>query len=187
VRENASEAGRSNRLNVGCGPQPAPGWLNADREAYDGVDFCGDLREGLSIADATLDCIVGIHVLQDLAWGEIPGVLRELRRVLRPDGVLRLGLPDLDRAIDAYRRGDAAYFHVPDSDALAVGAKLVTQIIWYGSVRTPFTYDYARESLMNAGFHAIERCAFRETRHGDAELVALDNRERESLFVEALA
>jgi hypothetical protein len=33
----------------------------------------------------------------------ITPALRELRRLLVPRGVLRLGLPDLDRAIDAYR------------------------------------------------------------------------------------
>ena len=41
----------------------------------------------------------------------------ELRRVLKPGGVLRLALPDLDKGIDAYRGGDEDYFLVPDEDA----------------------------------------------------------------------
>lgn len=175
------------RLNLGCGPHPVAGWINADLQPWPGVDLVGDVRDGLRLAGASIDAAVGMHVLQDLAWAEIPGVLAELKRVLRPGAVLRLGLPDLDRAIDAARRGDAAYFHVPDRDAASIGAKLVTQIIWYGSVRTPFTFDFARELLERAGFGEIARCGFRETRHGDAALVALDNRERESLYVEALA
>jgi SAM-dependent methyltransferase len=174
------------RLNLGCGPQPAAGWLNADREPVAGLDVRGDICLGLPIDSASLDAVVAIHVLQDLAWGEIPKALREIGRILRPGGVLRLALPDLDRAFDAYRRGDTGYFFVPDADAAAPGAKLVTQIIWYGSVRTPFTFDFARESLERAGFREPVRCAFRETVHGDASLVELDNRERESLFVEAL-
>jgi SAM-dependent methyltransferase len=174
------------RLNLGCGPVPAPGWLNADRQPYEGVQVLGDLRAGLPIPSESLDCIVAMHVLQDLAWTELPGALLEIRRMLKPDGVLRLGLPDLDRAIDAYRRGDATYFHVPDEDARTVGGKLVTQIIWYGSVRTPFTFEFAVECLDRAGFRAPLRCAFGEARHGDDALTALDNRERESLFVEAL-
>lgn len=175
------------RLNVGCGPRPATGWLNADRQAVDGVDLVGDLRDGLALADRSVDYAVAIHVLQDLAWPDIPPVLRELHRVLQPGGTLRLGLPDLDRAIDAYRRGDAAYFHVPDEHARAVGAKLVTQIIWYGSVRTPFTFDFAQELLLQAGFRDVVRCELRRTASRFTGIVALDNRERESLFVEATA
>jgi len=174
------------RLNVGCGPDPPDGWLNADRQPGPRVDLCGDIRDGLALADDAVDCIAAIHCLQDLPWDAIAGALREMRRVLKPGGVLRVAVPDLDRAIDAYRRGDAGYFFVPDVDARSVGAKLVTQIIWYGSVRTPFTFDFAREWLENAGFRDVARCAFGETRHGDAGIVALDNRERESLFVEAL-
>jgi predicted SAM-dependent methyltransferase len=175
------------RLNWGCGPQPAPGWINADIRAYEGVDLSGDIRDGLELDDHTVDYAVAIHVLQDLPWPDIPGALQELRRVLKPGAVLRLALPDLDRAIDAYRRGDAAYFHVPDTDARAIGAKLVTQIIWYGSVRTPFTFDFAEELLRAAGFADVTRCAFRQTASPFADIVALDNRERESLFVEARA
>jgi predicted SAM-dependent methyltransferase len=149
------------------------------------VQLVGDIRDGLDLPDACMDCAVGIHVLQDLPWADIPAALAELHRVLKPGAPLRLGLPDLDRAIDAYRRGDAAYFHVPDDDAPSLGAKLVTQIIWYGSVRTPFTFDFARDLLQQAGFERIARCSFRQTTTSLPDIVTLDNRERESLFVEA--
>jgi predicted SAM-dependent methyltransferase len=173
------------RLNLGCGPHPPAGWINADWRAGPGVDLVGDIRDGLALPDAHVDVAVAMHFLQDLFWPDIPPALRELHRVLKPGGRLRLGLPDLDRAIDAYRRGDAGYFHVPDEDARSVGAKLVTQIIWYGSVHTPFTFDFAAELLEDAGFVDIRRCAFRETASGLEGITELDNRERESLFVEA--
>jgi SAM-dependent methyltransferase len=173
------------RLNVGCGPFPRAGWLNVDRRRLPGVDIQCDLVAGLPLADGCVDCGAAIHVLQDLAWEAIPRLLRDLHRVLVPGGVMRIAVPDLDRAIDAYRSGDAGYFYVPDADARTLGAKLVTQIIWYGSVRTPFTYDFAVELATSAGFAEVRRCEFGETASGIAELAALDNRPRESLFVEA--
>jgi SAM-dependent methyltransferase len=173
------------RLNLGCGAEPASGWINADRRPGPGVDLCGDVRDGIALPDASVDVAVAMHLLQDLDWGDIPPVLRALKRVLRPGGTLRIGVPDLERAIDAFRRGDAAYFLVPDRDARTLGAKLVTQIIWYGSVRTPFTFDYASELLERAGYAHVRRCRFRETAHGPPDIVMLDNRERETLFVEA--
>lgn len=133
-----------------------------------------------------MTCAVAMHALQDLPWGDIPHALAELHRVLAPGATLRIGVPDLDRAIDAYRRADGAYFHVPDEDARDCGAKFVTQIIWYGSVRTPFTFGYAREVLHAAGFRDVRRCGFGRTATGDGSIVALDNRPRETLFVEAL-
>jgi hypothetical protein len=57
--------------------------------------------------------------------------------------------------------------------------------VWYGSVRTPFTYDFIDEWLRRAGFRDVTRCAFKQTHSVHADIVALDNRERESLFVEA--
>ncbi|WP_200229670.1 class I SAM-dependent methyltransferase [Rubrivivax gelatinosus] len=175
------------RLNVGCGPAPAPGWLNADRQPADGVDVVGDLRIGLPVTSASVDYAVAMHLLQDIAWDELPGAVAELRRMLKPGGVLRLGLPDLDRAIDAYRGGDAGYFFVPDEHARDLGAKLVTQIIWYGSVRTPFNWGFARELLETGGWHEVRRCAFGHSASVWPGITSLDNRERESFYVEALA
>jgi predicted SAM-dependent methyltransferase len=175
------------RLNWGCGLKPVPGWLNSDRRAAEGIDLVADIRHGLPLDDGCVDYAVAIHALQDLAWLEIVPALKELRRVLRPGGVLRLGLPDMDRAIAAWRRGDAAYFHVPDHDAASIGGKLVAQLIWYGSTRTPMNADAAREFLERAGYCEIRRCSFRETASRYPEIVSLDDRERESLFMEAVA
>jgi len=144
-----------------------------------------DLRGGLPFPAGSFDAAVGIHVLQDLAYLDVVPVLRELHRVLRRGAVLRLGLPDLERALDAYRRSHAAYFHVPDADAASLGGKLVAQLVWYGSVRTPFTFDCVAEMLAKAGFTNVRRCAFGDTASGDPELASLDDRARESLFVEA--
>jgi predicted SAM-dependent methyltransferase len=151
---------------------------------FPGVDVRFDWKRGLPFAAASLDCIAAIHVLQDLPWPDIAPALGELNRVLRPGGVVRLGVPDLDRALSAYCAQDAAYFFVPDSDARSAGAKLITQIVWYGSVRTPCVFEFVAEWLEKAGFVDITRRRFGESRL--QELAGLDNRERETLFVEAV-
>jgi hypothetical protein len=187
VNPEGSSSSRPRRLNIGCGPQPQAGWFNVDRRAGPGVDLVADIRDGLPLPSHGMDCAVAMHVVQDLAWPDIVPALVEIRRLLVPGGALRIGVPDLDRAIDAYLSGRRDYFHVPDRDARSLGAKLVTQIIWYGSVRTPFTFDFACEVLALAGYRSPTRCAFGHSATGDAALTALDNRERETLFVEAWA
>lgn len=174
------------RLNWGCGPVRPPEWVNSDVEPGDGVDLPCDIRQGLPVPDDTFDCVVSIHVLEQLPYLELDAALRELRRVLKPGGIIRLAVPDLDRAIMAYREGDPRYFYVPDRDVASIGGKLSVQMTWYGSSRSLFTYDFLEELLGRTGFHEIRRCAFRETGSDDPAIVTLDNRERESLFVEAM-
>jgi SAM-dependent methyltransferase len=174
------------RLNWACGPTPAPGWINADRLRAPGIALSGDIRDGLPLDDDAVDYAVAIHGLQDLSYPEVVPALQELRRVLRSGGVLRLGLPDLDRALAAYARGDAGYFYIADAEVTTLSGKLIVQLTWYGSVRTPFTWEFARELLLRAGFRRVTRCDYRLTASPHADIVELDNRERESLFVEAV-
>jgi SAM-dependent methyltransferase len=178
---------RCRRLNVGCGPAAVPDWVNSDVRPGPGVDVVHDIRDGLPFRSASFDYAVAIHVLQDLPYVDVAGALQELRRVLGAGGCLRLGLPDLDRAVQAYRAGDRDYFYVPDDDARSIGGKLCVQVAWYGSVRTPFTYDFVEEIARRAGFSAVWRCRFGETGTAEPDIASLDNRERESLFVEAMA
>lgn len=74
----------------------------------------------------------------------------------------------------------------PDTEVTTLSGKLIVQITWYGSVRTPFTWEFCRELLDRAGFRRVVRCAFQVTASAHAAIVELDNRERESLFVEAV-
>jgi predicted SAM-dependent methyltransferase len=173
------------RLNWGCGNCVEPGWINSDVKDAPGVDICCDIRDGLPLPDWSIDYTVSIHALPELPYGKLVPALQELRRVLKPGGVLRLGLPDLNKGIDAYRRGDRSYFLVPDEHARSLGAKFVVHMIWYGHSRSLFTHDLIAELLETAGYGDITHCGFRETKSSFADIVTLDNRPAESLFVEA--
>jgi predicted SAM-dependent methyltransferase len=166
--------------------QPGRGWINSDRNPGQGIDIVRDIRKGLPLEDASIDYISSQHALQEIPFRALVRVLRELRRVLRPGGVLRLGVPDADRAIDAYRSGNSDHFHVPDEDARSLGGKFVVHVLWYSHSRVMFTPDFLEELLERARFSRIDRCAFRETASPFPEIVDLDAREHETLFVEAV-
>lgn len=178
--------GERARLNWGCGPKGEPGWVNADLARHPSVELTGDIRDGLPVDDDCFEYVVSIHALPMVPLPDVPDVLAELRRVLRPGGTLRLGLPDLDRGIDAYRRGDGDYFLVPDRDAETLSGKLVTQLLWYGYSVSLFTPEFAEELLRRAGFAEVRRCGFRQTASGLDGITDLDDRENESFFVEAV-
>ncbi len=183
----AAETTGIRRLHWGCGGSAAPGWINSDRGEYPGVDLVCDIRDGLPLPDASIDYVVSIHALPEIPYGDLVPALAELRRVLKRGGVLRLGLPDLDKGVDAYRSGNRDYFAlVPDEDAETIGGKLITQLVWYGYARTLFVRDFVEEILRKAGFGDVHHVGYRETRSSYPEIVELDNRQAESLFVEAV-
>jgi predicted SAM-dependent methyltransferase len=174
-----------NRLNWGCGSHLAGGWINSDVKDSPGVDLVADIRKGLPLAAETIDYAVSIHALPEFAYSDLQMVLEELRRVLKPGGVLRLALPDLRRGIDAYLRGDMDYFQVDPEEARSEGGRFIVHMLWYGYSRSLFTVDFMEELLEKSGFVDIRECAFQATASDFEQIVELDNRPDESFFIEA--
>ena len=172
------------RLNWGCGSWVEKGWINSDiKDEYNPEIVC-DIRNGLPLEDGEIDYAVSVHALPEFTVAEIVPVLQELQRVIKPGGVLRLVLPDLLKGIAAYQRGDRDYFLIPDKDARLLGAKLIMQLFWYGYSKTSFTSEFIEEMLLKAGFREVRHCAYKETKSAWPEIIELDNREAESLYVE---
>jgi predicted SAM-dependent methyltransferase len=173
------------RLHWGCGPITPYGWVNSDLEALPGVDIAADIRDGLPLADDAFDYVVSIHALPELPYLDLDPALQELRRVLRPGGVLRLGLPDLSRALDAWLNKDIDYFFlIPDEVVKTLSGKMIVQLTWYGRSRSFYTPEFARELLERNGFGAVVTCPFGQTASPFPGIVELDDRPVESFFIE---
>lgn len=173
------------RLHWGCGTITPYGWVNSDIARNPGVDVVCDIRQGLPFADNEFEYIASMHVLPELAYPDLDHALLELKRALRPGGVLRLGLPDMERAIRAYLAKEVDYFLVPDEHVTAIGSKMIVQLTWYGLCRSMYTLDFIKELLGRTGYSRITPCTFRQTKSAFPGITELDNRELESLFVEA--
>ena len=101
---------RELELNLGCGTNIKQGWINADVFSDD-AELHLDLREPFPFADGSVARVYAEHLLEHLEYPEEVGsFLSETLRVLRPGGLLDVGVPDTEWPVTAYVSRDAAYF-----------------------------------------------------------------------------
>ncbi len=89
-------------LNVGCGRCFHPTWTNIDLVAASPEVRQYDLRRGLPYDDDFFDGVYHSHVLEHLTPESAASMLAECRRVLKPGGVLRVVVPDLESIARQY-------------------------------------------------------------------------------------
>lgn len=90
-------------LHVGCGPKntPVPREFQAYREVRLDVnrDVHPDIQANViampMVEDASFDAVYASHILEHLAFHEVVVALKEIFRVLKPGGQLKLHVPDL--------------------------------------------------------------------------------------------
>ena len=83
------------KLHVGCGSILIAGWINADVEG-ENFDVKFDLTESWPFENNTVSYIYSEHVFEHLTPQEGQLAWVEALRVLKPNGVMRTAMPDLD-------------------------------------------------------------------------------------------
>jgi SAM-dependent methyltransferase len=89
-------------LNLGCGTRIHPNWENVDFTASAPGVRAHDLRKGIPYADSSFDVVYHSHLLEHFSKESAPVFLRECRRVLKPGGVIRVVVPDLEAIMRLY-------------------------------------------------------------------------------------
>ena len=93
------------RVNVGCGDNPLPGYINLDIDAGEGRRQC-DVREGLPFVAGSMAEVRADQFLEHLTLAELAAFLDDCKRVLCVGGEVRFSFPDIDGIAKAAARGD---------------------------------------------------------------------------------
>ena len=93
-----------NKLNLGCGNRFAQGWINIDFHSESPEVLSVNLLGRLPFADNSFDVVYSSHVLEHFAPDTAQALLRECHRILKPNGILRTVLPDLETGCREYVR-----------------------------------------------------------------------------------
>jgi predicted SAM-dependent methyltransferase len=176
------------KINVGCGPLLAQGWVNVDVEPPPGAYYLNAVN-GFKFDDGAAKHIHCEHFLEHLEYSHAVDFLTECHRVLRPGGSLRLIVPDGEKYMLAYARRDTAFFsqleHLGNAqDRLDLPAKVVNQAFRMGGGhRYAWDFENMEAVLRQAGFSRVERSEYRDV----AEEFRIDGSDEwrpiESLYV----
>ncbi len=118
------------RLNLGCGLQAPPGWINVDGSwnarlakyprlrrmlssfrllppdkleiPWSPSILIRDVRKPLPFSDGSVTAVYASHVLEHLYREEGQRLIAESFRVLAPGGILRIVVPDLRAIVEEY-------------------------------------------------------------------------------------
>jgi predicted SAM-dependent methyltransferase len=91
-------------LHIGCGEIDASGFINIDARPYPHVHIVAkNLYRLTMIPDEAADLVYMCHVLEHVSHRSVMETLREMRRLLKRGGVLRISVPDFDHVIALYR------------------------------------------------------------------------------------
>jgi predicted SAM-dependent methyltransferase len=199
-------------IHCGCATNLQPGWLNIDRLRF--VDAAGresvpgrliridsarcylehDLTRPLPVADAVFDWAFSEHFIEHVSPEQAIAWLREMRRVLKGGGVLRISTPDLRRYAAGYVNRSDGFFERHRRGLLALGftdvptrpAWMMNQIFRFWGHQWIYDFDELRMALVTAGFaqDAVVECSFRTGQL--PQVCELDRpvRSDESLYVE---
>lgn len=105
------------RLNLGCGSHVVPGWINADFAFREGVQFV-DARRPLPFRDGAFDVVYSSHLLEHLEPAVGAQLVGEAFRTLRPGGVVRLVVPDLEGICRLYLESLSLASETPEGESL---------------------------------------------------------------------
>lgn len=142
-------AGGEVLLHIGCGKIDSPEFINIDAQPYAHVHVVTDnIRRLPEFADSSADLIYMCHVLEHMRAPDVEAVLGEMRRILKPGGVLRISVPDFDRLLAVYKAAG--------EDLNAIHTQLMGgQDSQYNVHYCAFSHRSLSELLQKIGFAAV--------------------------------
>jgi predicted SAM-dependent methyltransferase len=158
------------RLQLGAGNHPLPGWANLD---LSGDSVIWDLTKPIPAAPGSIRFVYSEHFIEHVSRDDAQRILANCFAAMAPGAAIRISTPDLAKVIEDYQSGTLVAMPwgewFPSSLCRMVNEALH---LWGHQ----FVYDEAELSsaLRDAGFRRVRRAKWRES--DVAELSGLETR-----------
>ena len=124
-----SGTGQPQLLNIGCGRTHHDEWINLDLESTDANVMEHDVTKGIPCPSESISAVYHSHILEHLKPEQGIDLLKECYRVLKPGGILRVVVPDLERI---------AYLYLN-----------IHEQAWQGKIQAQKDYDWIKLELLD--------------------------------------
>ncbi|MGZ8160719.1 MAG: class I SAM-dependent methyltransferase, partial [Methylobacter sp.] len=149
----------------------------------DNVEY-GDIVKGLPMAPNSCKGVYCSHVLEHLSLNDFKVALDNTYKILQPDGIFRLVLPDLEYSVKQYlsdSKNDAVYSFMRETYlGLENRPHNLKDFIvsWLGNSKHLWMWDYKAisQELLNAGFIEVRRASFGDSL--DAMFLSVEEKSR---------
>lgn len=143
---------RQVKAQIGCGPNYLDGFVNIDANFQRKVDYLLDVRSGLPFPNDSLEFIYSCHMIEHLHITEAMSLLKECHRVLKPEGYMRLTLPDFQFVFRILAGQEQSRF--PRSFNSRNG-QAINFLFCDGQHKYGYTRDLVEELALNLGFGEV--------------------------------
>lgn len=135
-------------VHLGCGEIDHPQFINVDALRRHHVHYVHTVERLPMFTDNSVDLIYCCHCLEHLSHLEVPGVLTEWARVIKPGGTLRISVPDFDKILAIYQDTGK---DMREIQAVLMGG----QDYQYNFHKVAFSHSYLKGLMEKAGFTSV--------------------------------
>lgn len=146
---------KSKKVHLGPGQLSyLDGWVNVDANMFTGkCDVWVDLRNSLPFLNGSVAAFYSHHFIEHLP--DLRFHFAEMYRVLEPGGVIRVGGPNGDLAIQKFVEGDLDWFSDFPEKRKSIGGRFENFIFCRNEHLTILTKSWLTELAEDAGFEDI--------------------------------
>ncbi|MDO8487813.1 MAG: glycosyltransferase [bacterium] len=90
------------KINLGCGTDLRPGWINVDALSDVGADVVANISQPLPFVTSSAEQIAAQDVIEHLTRPQQEQLLQEIARILRPGGKLSIRVPNIDDIVNRF-------------------------------------------------------------------------------------
>ncbi len=149
------------KLHLGCWHREIPGFIHVDLCKMPHIDYNKDIGDLSFASNESVDYIYCSHALEYKDFEEAKEVLKEWKRVLKKDGLLRIAVPDFDQLIWLYNQKDCDLDFI--IGPLYGKMEINNQIKLYH--KTTYNFKKIKNLLESSGFKNVKRYNWKDTEH----------------------